>query len=184
MKFFGKYLGKNSDFVKSSQFIVAFLWFLAGPLLIAGLTAGRFPLFAWLMKGGIIILLFMAFALAALVVSFADKTGGFFLGLVGPGERSFRNLREQLSGELTVAREDRNKGRYDLALQRVNTYLEQDPEYAEALYLKAQILWEGFERGDEAREYLIRIINSIPKDESINRWARKTYAEIRNAEIS
>ena len=61
----------------------------------------------------------------------------------------------------------------------VDKVLEQAPDLPDALYLKAQILWEGYGDGKAAKEYLQRIVSILPdENETYHRWAVTMAQEI------
>jgi len=179
MSFLNKFFTR--DAVRNSNFILAFLWFFSASLLICIFAGG--PFLAFLIKGGIFLVILAAAILSALVVSGADKAGGIFTIMTGQRGRSIRTLREQLSGELTLGREEKKRGEYKEALLRMDAYLEQDPDFSEALLLKAQVLWEGLGLAEEARQVLLKIINTASKDDPAHAWARQIYQEIRRSQI-
>jgi tetratricopeptide (TPR) repeat protein len=88
-------------------------------------------------------------------------------------------LREQLSADLAKARYAKGSGHFDEALSIINQVLEKDPDYPDALYLKAHILWEGFKNSKGALESLRSIVQSVQEDEPIGRWALDYYDEVR-----
>lgn len=94
------------------------------------------------------------------------------------GRRSWRGLREQLSGEIERIKYCKRQGQFDEALRLADEVLEQDPDFPEALYLKAQVLWEGFGNAVEARQFLMKVIQTVSKDDPLRRWALSYRAEI------
>ena len=52
---------------------------------------------------------------------------------------------------------------------------EKAPFLPEALYLKAQILWEGFQRASEAKACLKEVLRKVPQNETIHTWASSYY---------
>ena len=87
--------------------------------------------------------------------------------------------REQLSADLAKARYAKGIGHFDEALNIINQVLEKDPDYPDALYLKAHILWEGFNNSKGALESLKRILLLVQEDDPIHRWAIAYYDEVR-----
>jgi tetratricopeptide (TPR) repeat protein len=96
------------------------------------------------------------------------------------GKRAARwTTREQLEGELNQANYYKRKEDFQKALKTVNRIIDMDPNFPEALYLKAQILWEGFENHGGAQSYLKKIIEvANDKDTTIRRWAISLSEEI------
>ena len=61
---------------------------------------------------------------------------------------------------------------FDDALLKIEEILAEDPDFVEALFLKAQILWEGFEDCQAARECLLKILATEPDKKAVfHRWA-------------
>jgi tetratricopeptide (TPR) repeat protein len=87
--------------------------------------------------------------------------------------------REQVSADLAKARYAKGSGHFDEALSIINQVLEKDPDYPDALYLKAHILWEGFNNSKGALESLRSIVQLVQEDEPIYRWALNYYDEVR-----
>jgi hypothetical protein len=98
--------------------------------------------------------------------------------LYGTG-RLDRTMRDQFIGTLSQARFHKMSQRHDLALGCVNTVLAAAPNYIEALFLKAQILWEGYRDSIGAKHCLLRIIKVEPdKEAPFHRWSLELYKEI------
>ena len=110
-----------------------------------------------------------------------EKIGGG-LGSLLSGSTSRRISRdERFSGEINKIKFSKREGRFDPALQMVNTVLHEAPDYPEAMLLKAQILWEGYGKADTAKGYLNRIRELTPEDDKFHRWATsylKTVGEM------
>ena len=69
--------------------------------------------------------------------------------------------------------------RFDDALLKIEAVLAKDPDFPEALFLKAQILWEGFEDRQAAKECLLKIIKVEPDKKAVfRRWALSFYGEL------
>ena len=71
-------------------------------------------------------------------------------------------------------------GHFDDALHLVNELLHQDPDFPDALFLKAHIMWEGFRNGEASKGILKRIKQLVPEDEPLHRWASNYYDEVAN----
>ena len=104
------------------------------------------------------------------------------------GERSVSGLyglrrndlttQERSAGELDKIRFHKREGDFDRALSLVNNVLEKDQEFPEALYLKAQILWEGFGNRSAAVSYLERTMQLAGEGEPLYRWASGYLSEM------
>jgi hypothetical protein len=57
--------------------------------------------------------------------------------------------------------------------------LDQDPNFPDALSLKAQIRWEGFKDSTGAKGCLDQVIKAVPgEDEPLHRWAVHLLSEL------
>ena len=84
-----------------------------------------------------------------------------------------------LAGELIKARLLKAAGRFDEALEAINSTLRKQPNYPEALFLKAQILWEGFYDDRRASACLKKVVQmKSMQDENIRRWSQTLLEEI------
>jgi tetratricopeptide (TPR) repeat protein len=132
---------------------------------------------------GAIIGLMIAAVVSAMTGSAASIITGKISGsainaFYGLGRRTF-GLREQLAGDLNVVRHHKLFNRFDEALIKIEDVLAKDPDFPEALFLKAQILWQGFEDLKAARQCLLRIIKVEPDKKALfHRWAMNLYREM------
>lgn len=130
---------------------------------------------------------FIGLTAAAAVSAVIGSATTIFTGIVGGGAvnvfygmgRKTIGLRERLTGDLNVAKHHKLCGRFDEALIKIEDILAKDPEFSEALFLKAQILWEGFGDSEAAKQCLLRIIKVEPdKQAQFHRWAMSLYREM------
>ncbi len=86
---------------------------------------------------------------------------------------------DQLAGELIKARLLKASDRFDQALVSINNTLNRLPNHPEALFLKAQILCDGFADYPAAAACLRKVIamKSV-KDETIRRWSQNLLLDI------
>jgi hypothetical protein len=85
--------------------------------------------------------------------------------LYGTG-RLDRTFRDRFIGTLSQARFHKMSKRHDL-------------DYTEALFLKAQILWEGYQEAAAAKQCLLQIMKVEPdKEVPFHRWSVSLYREI------
>jgi len=142
-------------------------------------------IYGYLMSGflGAVLGLLAAAAVSAVIGSATT----IFTGIVGGGTvnvfygmgRKTIDLRERLAGDLNVAKHHKLCDRFDEALIKTEGILAKDPEFSEALFLKAQILWQGFEDREAAKQCLLKIIEAEPDKEAVfHRWALNLYGEI------
>jgi hypothetical protein len=92
-------------------------------------------------------------------------------------------MRDQFIGTLSQARFHKMSQRHDLALGCVDEVLAAAPNYVEALFLKAQILWEGYRDSAAAKKCLIHVIKVEPdKEAPFHRWSLSLYKEMAHYE--
>ncbi len=108
---------------------------------------------------------------------FTASVGGAAGGLFSGNEPKW-TLREQLGADLSQARHLATNERYNDAIRKLNAILEQDPEFPEALLLKARIVWEARENLDAAKRLLRKVISLAPETGALNREAREFYREL------
>jgi len=105
-----------------------------------------------------------------------DKFSGGTSSLIYGGGNGTWSKREQLGGDLNTVKYYKMRKEYDQAFKTVNNILNKDPEFSEALLIKAQILWEGFKNSAAAKGNLKKIIEiKKDKDEPFYRWASNLY---------
>jgi tetratricopeptide (TPR) repeat protein len=84
-----------------------------------------------------------------------------------------------MAGDLNVVRYHKLRNQFEDALLKIEAILAKDPDFPEALFLKAQILWEGFEDCQAAKECLLKIIKVEPDKKAVfHRWALNFYREL------
>ena len=169
---------KNKDLIARSQFIKSV--FLPFPYLgILGMVVG------YVTKGGLGILLgILIAAILSLIVGmittfFTDRVGQTASGLLYGQGKSTIKLHERLEGDLQQARFHKMNHRYPQALQLVDVALDRAPDFPEALFLKAQILWEGFQDSRAAKRCIRDVMQLLPApDEPLYRWAIHLLSDI------
>jgi tetratricopeptide (TPR) repeat protein len=132
---------------------------------------------------GAFIGLMAATAVSAVIGSattvFTGLLGGVAVNVFYGLGRKTIGIREQLSGDLNVVRHHKLCNRFDEALIRIEDVLAKDSDYPEALFLKAQILYEGFQDREAAKSCLLKIIKLEPdKESAFHRWALDFYREL------
>ena len=121
---------------------------------------------------GLLIAVLLSIPLAVLVCLIAGKIGDFAGRLFGAGRRPEWTIKERFQGEIEQAMFFKRQQQYYRALKKVDEILTQAPEFAEALFLKAQILWEGYNTANGARRYLDMAANCVSPQEHLHRWIR------------
>ena len=88
-------------------------------------------------------------------------------------------VRKQPASELNAVRYHKLCHQFDDALLKIEEVLAKDPDFVEALLLKAQILWEGFEDRDAASKCLLKILAAEPDEKAVfHRWALNMRREL------
>ena len=113
-----------------------------------------------------------------LVLFLSNETGTASSSLIFGRDSANWTLHEQLSADLEKARHSKRQEEYDSALTTVQGVLTKAPEFPEALYLKAQVLWEGFGNSGDAKRCLKKVLWLVPYDETLHRWASSYYYEV------
>ncbi|MCI5115095.1 MAG: hypothetical protein D3919_12430 [Candidatus Electrothrix sp. AW5] len=94
-------------------------------------------------------------------------------------------LHDRLAGELVKARLMKSSKQFDKALEVIDNTLHRLPNHPEALLLKAQILWEGYDNYPAAKACLQKVIQKKKfkdeQDEIIYRWSMNLLNEMRQA---
>jgi hypothetical protein len=164
---------KAVDSAARAEFIKVFLW-LCPFIAVIGLALwGIFGLVAGLL---------VSIVATKLFVSFTGGVGGLFGGLFS-GRRPIYSREERYEGDLNQARFHKMNKHYDKALEIINAVVDQEPDFPEALFLKAQILCEGFEDITAAKVCLQKVTAVVTdKDATIYRWASNLYEELLNKE--
>lgn len=154
-------------------FLKTYIWIFSGLGLIGCTVCGVL---------GVVVAAFVSAISTMVAIFLSDKIGaGVADTFYGTGKAS-RSLREQLSGELNQVRHHKMQERFDQALGIVDGVLDKDPDFPDALLLKGQILWEGFEDSAAAQGYFKRVMKVVPnKNETLHRWASNYYKELRSS---
>lgn len=93
--------------------------------------------------------------------------------------RSNTILRKQPASDLNAVRYHKLCHQFDDALLKIEEALDKDPDFTEALFLKAQILWEGFGDRNAASKCLQKILAVEPDEKAVfHRWALIIHKEL------
>ena len=131
---------------------------------------------------GLLIAAVVSIPLAYLIFSITNKTGDSLSRLFYGGRKPIWTMQEKFRGILDQVMFLKRQKQFPQALQKVNEILNQEPEFAEALFLKAQILWEGYESANGARRFLNMAKEFVPPEEHLYRWIF-VYQERINDEV-
>ena len=161
---------KDVDSVTQTRFIMIAVR-LAPVCAFLGWAIGGIPGLLIALPGSIV----AALAVELLSGRLGDGSVNVLYG-IGRIDRTFR---DQFIGTLNQARFHKMSKRHDLALVCVDEVLAADPNFPEALFVKAQILWEGYQDGTAAKQCLIHLMKVEPdKEATFHRWALSLYREI------
>jgi tetratricopeptide (TPR) repeat protein len=165
----------SSDVVLKLKNIIWAFPYLAVMGLIWGYLAGAFS--------GAIVGLAAAAGISVLIGSatpiFAETPWGSEAKTRFKPARNATPARKQLASDLNVVHYHKLCHRYDDALLTIEEVLNRDPDFAEALLLKAQILWEGFRDAKAARRCLFKILVVEPDEAAVfHRWALNLDKEL------
>lgn len=156
-----------------AQFIrIAVLFFKWGIFLLP-LFIGKF---GWL---GLVYWALSCLCLSIMVELITDAIGST-AGRLYTGKKANWSLREKLEGDLSAVRVQKMKGYPEKALTLLESILAKDPSYADALFVKAQILFESYKDNREALTCLHSVMALTRKDEPIHKWAITLKKEIEN----
>jgi len=97
------------------------------------------------------------------------------------GHVSTRGIREQLSAEIDMIKYHKRIKNYDEAMKIVENVLEKDPDFPDALYLKGQILFEGYGFEIQAKDVLLRVMMLVSREEPLYHWASNYRKQITEA---
>jgi len=107
-----------------------------------------------------------------------EKVGSGVGGMLSGWTSRRVDPRETLAADLAKARYSKREGRFQEALRIINGVLDKEPDFPDALYLKARILWEGFGHREGAAGCLKKVMGLIPNHETLYRWASNYYDEV------
>ena len=115
--------------------------------------------------------------LSGLYVYLVEKFGSTFGTFLTWSSKKV-SPREAFAADLARARHSKGTGRFEEALATINNVLVKDPDFPEALYLKAMILWEGFRNRPESTSCLKKVMELVESHETLHRWALNYYEDM------
>jgi hypothetical protein len=126
------------------------------------------------------VLIFSAFCipLSILYVYVVEKFGAGLGTFIGWSSKKV-NPREAFSADLARARHSKGAGRFEEALIIINEVLNKDPDFPDALYLKATILWEGFRKNQQSTTCLKKVMGLVEDHETLHQWALNYYHDMK-----
>lgn len=120
--------------------------------------------------------------LAAFGLSQAVKKAiGKLFNIAGGGRTSQRALRGELKKNINQANYLKRSGDFQNALKTINMIIEIDPGFPEALLLKAQILWEGFDNQKAAIPIIGQVLMTTNKEDAVHQRALWLATDIDDA---
>ena len=167
---------KDQDTVARTQFILALVRVLV-PLGLIGFIYGFLLRGNWGAFIGFLVGAILSIPASMIVMIISDRAGTT-AGALYRGPKANWTIRDQLGGVLNQVRYHKMQNNFDQAFLKVEEALAKDPNFPDALLLKAQILWEGFDDAIEAKRCLEIIIKTTSKPENRHLWASTLYAEI------
>ena len=120
---------------------------------------------------------FMALVLCTAI----KKIISLMIGSEFGGRTASRTLREELKNNINQAHYLKRNRDFQNALKTINLVVMIDPNYPEALLLKAQILWEGFENHRAAGPVIGQVLMSTRREDAIHQQALWLATDIEDA---
>jgi len=121
-----------------------------------------------------------AFPLYFITLYTLNKTSSF-LGDIMTGRLSKTvPLRATLAADLSRVKVKKMNGDYQDALEIIDRLLSRDPHFPEALFVKSQILIDGFKDITGAKRCLKKLMKKVSSAENIYQWASSYLEEIEN----
>lgn len=117
------------------------------------------------------IFLLCAIPFSILYAFFVEKAGSTMGGMLSGWTSKEISLRDQLSADIEKARHSKRNNRFEESLEILDDVLSKDENFTDALFLKAQVLWEGFEKSVEAKNLFRRVMQLAPAGEPLYRWS-------------
>ena len=127
-------------------------------------------------------------ALAGLIISAAvmflmNAASGAAGDLLSGRREAVWTVREQVQGFLSQARFNRENRDYPAALSFVNKVLEKDPDFTDALFLKSQILWEGFGQSHASIQFLEKTLSLEDENKMLQNQALLLRQDLEMLEV-
>ena len=144
------------------RYFYAFLW-IAPIMHILWFLSGGMWSYVWTLLASLL----GPLAVCLIVNRIGERSVSGLYGL----NRTHRTPQERFASELDKIRFHKRKGDFDRALSLVNSALEKEEEFPEALYLKARILWEGYGNRSAAVSYLEKAMQLVGVGEPLHHWA-------------
>jgi tetratricopeptide (TPR) repeat protein len=141
---------------------------LNGALLTIGIWTGVFSF----------LLFILTVPLSVLCLLTIERAGSLLGNILAGWTPGTAGRYDRYAADLARARHSKRSGHFDEALLIVNEVIHRAPEFPDALYLKAHILWDGFGNAEAAKSCLKKVKALVPKGEPLHRWALNYDAEV------
>jgi len=157
------------------RFMLCYLTFVGAILVIYIFTS--FCSISYLLM---IFILCIPLAVAATLI--VEKAGSGIGSLLTSSFKSPGQKNDEFIADLEKARHSKAIGRYDEALDLIEGVVKSTPEWPDALFLKAQIQWEGFENATDSKRCLVKVMQLVGYDETLHTWASNYFDLVVKAE--
>jgi len=131
---------------------------------------------------GVVVAAVIGLIISAIVMFLMDAVSGAASNLISGRREAVWTIREQVQGFLSQARFNRENKDYPAALNFVNKVLEKDPDFTDALLLKAQILWEGFGQSHAAIRFLEKTLSLTDEKNLVQSQALLLHSDLNTLE--
>ena len=128
---------------------------------------------------GVVIAAVAGLIISVIIMYLMDAVSGAASGLLSGRREAVWTIREQVQGFLSQARFNKENENYPAALSFVNKVLEKDPDFADALFLKAQVLWQGFGHSKTAIQFLEKILSLEDSNKMIQNQALILHTDLK-----
>lgn len=168
---------KIRELIAQPRFISFLMFFgvMEGALMVISLSTGGM---LFTLKHVLVFTIVGVIPLSILFVYFIEKAGSGIGGTLSGWTSRPVDPRQTLAADLEKARYSKREGRFQEALRIINGVLDKEPDFPDALYLKARILWEGFGNGEGAQGCLKKVMGLVQNQETLYRWASSYYDEV------
>jgi hypothetical protein len=143
-----------------------------------GVSIGSF--YGLRLASGFMIGMLMGF-MALILCKVIKKGISLMIGSEFGGRTASRSLRDELKHSINQVRYLKKNGDFQNALKTVNLIVMIDPNFPEALLLKAQILWEGFENHRAASPIIGQVLMTTSTEDAIHQQALWLATDIEDA---
>jgi tetratricopeptide (TPR) repeat protein len=155
------YLLKNADTDDIAHLLRAYIYiFMAFGILLLFLRG--------LM--GLLIAAVVSIPFAFVVSIITNKAGGALSKTFYGGRKPTWTIQEKFQSTLDQVMFLKRQKQFPQALAKVNEILSQEPDFSEALFLKAQILWEGYKSAQGAKRCLDKAKDFVPPHDHLYSW--------------